>query len=66
MLELNERQRAVLIAALPNTANVAAGGLIFGQFVSDRPFSVALALTGIAAWAALIGWSIFLARRHGP
>ncbi len=64
MLHLNERQRAVLIEALPDTANVTAGGLLFGQFVSDRPFSVLLALVGLASWAALLVLSLFLSRRH--
>jgi hypothetical protein len=40
MVHLTGRQREVLLSALPNTANVAAGGLVFGQFVSGRPFSL--------------------------
>ena len=64
MIELNGRQRTVLINTLPQTANVAAGGLLFGQFVGSRQFSMVLALVGLVAWAALIGWSMFLARRN--
>jgi len=62
MLQLNERQRTVWIDTLSQAANVALAGLLFGQFVSDRPFSIILAVGGVAAWSALIGWSTFLAR----
>ena len=62
MLEFDDRQREVLIDKLPDAANLALGGLLFGQFVADRPFSVALALAGVAAWVALLVWSLFLAK----
>ena len=61
-LELNERQRTVWIDTLSQAANVALAALLFGQFVSDRPFSIIVAVGGFAAWSALIGWSTFLAR----
>jgi hypothetical protein len=47
---------------LSQAANVAAGGLLFGQFVSDRPFSPKLACAGIGVWVTLLLWSTFLAR----
>ena len=64
MLDLSERQRSVLIETLPDTANIAAAGLLFGQVVSGRPFSVILAILGFALWVVMLGWSMFLARRH--
>ena len=63
MLEWNKEQRRVLIDKLADAANVAAGGLLFGQFLSDRPFSTVTALCGIGAWVLLMGWSLHLARR---
>lgn len=63
MLSLNRDQRQMLSDKLPDAANLAIGALFFGQFLSDKPFSTALALTGSAAWLALMMWAIQLARR---
>ena len=62
MLDLNERQRSVLIEKLPDTANVAAGGMLFGQAISGQPFSTAAAIAGLAVWAGILGYPVFLAR----
>jgi hypothetical protein len=64
MLVFGERQRAVWIDTLSQAANVAAGGMLFGQFVSERPFSWSLACAGIGAWIVLLLWSTFLARNR--
>ena len=40
-------------------------GLGIGQFLSGQPFSIALALAGVAGWVALIALMMFLARRKG-
>ena len=61
MLRFGKRQRDVWIETLSHAAHVAAGGLLVGQFVSDRPFSMKLACAGIAAWVVLLVWSTFLA-----
>lgn len=63
MLRLSTWQRAVLVQKLPDTANLGVGALFFGQFLSERAFSVTLALSGMGMWAALIGFSLLLARR---
>ncbi len=63
VLHLNDRQRSVLIEHLPDAANIAVGGLLFGQFVAGRPFSWPLAVVGVCAWAVLLGVSLLIARR---
>lgn len=61
MLLLNRAQRAMLVDKVPDIANVAAGALLFGQFLGERPFSPPIALFGVAIWLVLIGWSVALA-----
>jgi hypothetical protein len=61
MLRLKPAQRRVLVAHLPELANVGAGSLLFGQFLSDRPYSVGLAVLGVVAWSILIGVVFLLA-----
>lgn len=63
MLQLRERQRAVLIEKLPDLANVAAGALIFGQFLGERPISPVIGLTGLGLWFVLTGFAMVLARK---
>jgi hypothetical protein len=43
MVGFRERQRATLIDKLPDTANVAIAGTLFGQAVSGQPFTIWLA-----------------------
>ena len=64
MVILSTRQRAVLIGKLPDIANVAAGALVFGQFLGDRPYSPALAVYGVGIWSALIGFALLLAMEN--
>jgi len=47
MLRLRPRQREVLVEKLPDVANLVAASTFFGQFLTDRPFSVSLAVGGI-------------------
>ena len=63
MLHLNDRQRSVLIDKLADAANVAAGGLLFGQAIGGQVFSVGFALAGAGAWFMLLALSMFLARK---
>jgi hypothetical protein len=37
------------------------GALFFGQFLGDAPFSLALALFGIVAWAVITGFALAIA-----
>ena len=64
MVVLSSRQRAVLVEKLPDIANVAAGALVFGQFLGDRPYSLALALYGVGIWSALMGFVLLLAMEN--
>lgn len=66
MLRWNDQQRAVLIDKLADVANVAAGGLLFGQFLSNRFFSIIAASCGVAVWVLLMSGSMYLARRKRP
>jgi hypothetical protein len=52
MLRFNPRQRELFVDKIPDVANVAAASMFFGQFLSDRPFSVWLGLAGLFAWLA--------------
>ncbi len=66
MLDLTTEQRYLLIDKLPDAANVALGALVFGQFLSDAPFSLSLAAVGMALWVVPVGWSLLLGRRRTP
>jgi len=52
----------MLMDKLPDAANLALGGMVFGQFLGDRPFSPWLAAIGIGAWLALLGWAFRLGK----
>lgn len=62
MLRWNAEQRHVLVDKLPDVANLVVGAFFVAQFLSDRPFSLALALSGVAAWVALMGLALMVAR----
>ena len=64
MLDLDPRQRSLLADKLFDAGTVAAGGMVFGQFVADRPFSVVLGITGLTIWLALLITSVVLERRQ--
>lgn len=52
MLSLNKTQIALLADKLSDVANLAAGALIFGQFLSERLFSLPLAVFGVGIWSS--------------
>ena len=66
MLRFSQEQRRLIADKVPDVANIAAGALVFGQFIGGRRFSVPLAISGVAAWLALVGWSVFLSRERRP
>jgi hypothetical protein len=63
MLLLNRAQRILLVEKLADIGNVAAGALIFGQFLSEYPFSPSLAAFGVGTWLVLTSIAVTIARR---
>jgi hypothetical protein len=61
MVRLRTGQRRLLVAHLPALGNLAVGSLLFGQFLSQRPYSLALALIGVVTWTVLFGAALILA-----
>jgi hypothetical protein len=53
----------VLIEKMPDVANLAAGSMFLGQFLTERPFSVALAVAGVAGWIACWALTLVLSGR---
>ena len=62
MLVLNRGQRELLADKLLDGANLAVGGLFLGQFVIGSPFSISVALFGIALWWLLVVFAALLTR----
>lgn len=60
MLRLSSRQRLLLAEKALDTANLAIGALVFGQFVANQVFSYKVAFFGFMAWLVLLGCSLFL------
>jgi hypothetical protein len=61
MIRLKAAYRSILIAHVPELASVAAGSLLFGQFLTDQPYSLVLAVVGVAMWCVLIGFTFWVA-----
>ena len=57
MLLLNRAQRSLLAEKLADIGNLAAGALIFGQFLSDYSFSLSL-----ATWLTLTSFAVTIAK----
>ena len=63
MVELRPRQRVLFAETLRDVANIAAGAMVFGQFLGEHPFSPAIALLGVVVWAALVIFAMSLIGR---
>ena len=63
MLELGPRQRELLAETSRDVANIAAGAMVFGQFLGERAFSVSVALRGVVVWICLVGFAVALIGR---
>jgi len=61
MLRWKQRQRAVLVGVLPALANLGFAALVFGQALSDRPFTWAMIIAGVVQWVVLVAATIALA-----
>ncbi len=66
MLVLKYGQRTHIATTVRELANIAAGAMVFGRFVSDRPFSAWWALAGVALWACFVGFGVALVKRSEP
>ena len=55
--------RAFVAEGLRDVANLAVGGMVFGQFLGERPFSVLVASAGVAIWMVLMSYAVFLRAR---
>jgi hypothetical protein len=64
MVDLTRRQRELLADKLPDFANVAAAGLVFGQFASGQAISARVAVAGFAVWTIVIVLSVMIAGRR--
>ena len=51
---------------MPDAANVVLGGLVIGQALSERPFSLVLALIGIAVWVGFMAFAMLFAPEDQP
>ena len=60
MLRWKPSQRAVLVTMLREVANLGLAGLVFGQAISDRPFSWPLVGIGLAVWLVFASAAMWL------
>jgi hypothetical protein len=65
MVGLDDAQRELVAEKLCDVANLAAGALLFGQSMVDRP-SLLLAATGLALWVVLIAYAVHLVSWRKP
>jgi hypothetical protein len=63
MLELTDKQLFLVADKLFDAGNLAAGALVFGQFLGSGAFSLRLAAIGMAVWLTFLACSVFLAGR---
>ena len=61
MLALSHEQRALLAETVRDIANIAAGAMVFGQFLGAQMFSLWTAVSGATLWIALVSWALALA-----
>ena len=60
MLKLTTEQRSLVADKMGDAATLGLGGLVIGQILSDRPFSLAVGIGGVVLWIALIGVAIIV------
>ena len=62
MVVLTPQQRRLLAETIRDIANVAAGAMVFSQFVAGTQFSPRLAAAGVAMWIVLVLCAIIAAK----
>ena len=60
MVRLQQEQRTLVAETLRDIANIAAGAMVFGQFLGSQAFSLWIAVFGAGLWAAFVGLAIVL------
>jgi len=63
MVRLDRDQRALLAEKLPDAGNVAAGALVFGQFLSAGQFSPVALAGGTIIWLGFMIVALAFRRR---
>lgn len=66
MLRLTAGRRTLLADKVSDVANVAAGAMVFGPFLSDRPFSIPQMLLGGTIWIFLVGCAVAIREGKEP
>ena len=61
-----DAQRTLLAETLRDIANIAAGAMVFGQFIGSQTFSVRIAAFGMGVWVALVAFAMVLAGERQP
>jgi hypothetical protein len=61
MVRLNREQRMLLAETLRDIANIAAGAMVFGQFIGSQTLSYSIAAFGMGVWVALVTFAMVLA-----
>jgi len=64
MLRLSTEQRRLLADKLCDAGNVAAGALIFGQFLGDAQYSIPLGLLDVAVWLSFGTLAVMLTQEN--
>ncbi len=54
----------MLVETLRDVATVSVAALVFGQALSDRGYSSALAALGVCVWLVVVASALVLARRE--
>lgn len=62
MLVFRQGQRTLLAETLRDAGNLAAGAMLFGQFLADEVFSIPTALGGTALWIVCVATALVLAK----
>jgi hypothetical protein len=64
MVRFSKDDRVFLADSFRDVANLAAGGMLFGQFVVDHPFFVWIAVAGALAWIGFMVYAVVLRQRE--
>jgi hypothetical protein len=62
MVGFDRSQRRLLAETVRDIANIAAGAMVFGQFVGGGTFSIRLAMFGGGLWVVCVGYAVVIAK----